>query len=59
MSEQTMKTSRPVVIVAGAGIAGAVLTKHLAAHGVQVVLLDANADTAAAVAEPLIQEGLL
>lgn len=58
MSEQTMKMSRAVVIVAGAGIAGAVLTKHLAAHGVQVVLLDANADTAAAVAEPLIQEGL-
>lgn len=58
MSEQTMKISRPVVIVAGAGIAGAVLTKHLAAHGVQVVLLDSNADTAAAVAEPLIQEGL-
>ena len=58
MSEQSKKISLAVVIVAGAGIAGAVLTKHLAAHGVQVVLLDSNADTAAAVAEPLMQEGL-
>ena len=58
MSEQSMKITRPVVIVAGAGIAGAVLTQHLAKRDVHVVLLDSNADTAAAVAEPLIHEGL-
>lgn len=53
-----MKISRPVVIVAGAGIAGAALTQQLVTHGVHVVLLDANADAAAAVAEPLIRDRL-
>ena len=52
-----MKISRPVVIVAGAGVAGAALTQQLVKHGVQVVLLDSNADSAAAVAEPLIRDG--
>lgn len=46
------------MIVAGAGIAGAALTQQLVTHGVHVVLLDANADAAAAVAEPLIRDRL-
>ena len=53
-----MKISRPVVVVAGAGIAGAVLTQYLAKRNVQVVLLDSKADAAAGVAEPLIHSGL-
>lgn len=53
-----MKISRPVVIVAGAGVAGAALTAQLVKHDVQVVLLDSNADSAAAVAEPLMRNGL-
>ena len=53
-----MKISRPVVIVAGAGAAGAALSQQLAKQGVHVVLLDSNADAAAAVAAPLIQDGL-
>ena len=53
-----MKISRPVVIVAGAGVAGAALTQQLAKQSVHVVLLDSNADAAAAVAAPLIQDGL-
>jgi NAD(P)-dependent dehydrogenase (short-subunit alcohol dehydrogenase family) len=53
-----MKISQPVVIVAGAGAAGAALTQHLAMRDVHVVLLDTNADAAAAVAEPLAQNGL-
>lgn len=53
-----MKISQPVVIVAGAGIAGAAITQHLVAHDIRVVLLDSNADAAAAVAKPLIQGGL-
>jgi len=58
MSKESMKISQPVVIVAGAGVAGAALTQHLVKRDVHVVLLDANADAAAAVAEPLIQDGL-
>ena len=58
MNNKTMKISRPVVVVAGAGIAGAVLTQYLAKRNVQVVLLDSNADAAAGVAEPLIHSGL-
>ena len=53
MSEKPMKISQPVVIVAGAGGAGAVLTKYLVKRDVHVVLLDSNADVAAGVAEPL------
>ena len=58
MNNKTMKISRPVVVVAGAGIAGAVLTQYLAKRNVQVVLLDSKADAAAGVAEPLIHSGL-
>ena len=53
-----MKISQPVVIVAGAGGAGAALTQHLVNRDVHVVLLDSNADVAAAVAEPLMHDGL-
>ena len=58
MSKESMKTSRPVVVVAGAGGAGAVLTRYLAKRDVHVVLLDSNAEVAAGVAEPLMQNGL-
>ena len=58
MSNQPMKNSQPVVVVAGAGIAGAVLTQYLVKRDVQVVLLDSNADAAAGVAEPLLHNGL-
>lgn len=58
MNKKSMKIAQPVIIVAGAGGAGAVLTQYLVKHDVQVVLLDSNADVAAAVAEPLIHEGL-
>ena len=58
MSKQLMRISQPVVIVAGAGAAGAALTQHLAMRDVHVVLLDTNADVAAAVVEPLAQNGL-
>lgn len=53
-----MKISQPVVIVAGAGGAGAALTQHLVKRDVHVVLLDSNAEVAAAVAEPLMHDGL-
>jgi len=58
MSKKSMKISQPVVIVAGAGSAGAVLTKYLAKRDVRVVLLDSQVDLAAGVAEPLLHDGL-
>ena len=58
MSKKSMKISQPVVIVAGAGGAGAVLTKYLAKRDVRVVLLDSQVDLAAGVAEPLLHDGL-
>lgn len=58
MSEKSMKISQPVVIVAGAGGAGAVLVQYLAKRDVRVVLLDSQADLAAGVVEPLLHDGL-
>jgi len=58
MSIKSMKISQPVVIVAGAGGAGAVLTQYLVKRDVRVVLLDSKADVAAGVAEPLLHDGL-
>ena len=58
MSKKSMKISQPVVIVAGAGGAGAVLTQYLVKRDVRVVLLDSKADLAAGVAEPLMHNGL-
>ena len=58
MSKKSIKILQPVVIVAGAGGAGAVLTQYLAKRDVRVVLLDSKADVAAGVAEPLMHNGL-
>lgn len=58
MNEKSIKIAHRVVIVAGAGGAGAAVTQYLVKRDVRVVLLDSNAAVAAAVAEPLIYDGL-
>ena len=55
----TLPTGTPVAVVAGAGGAGAAITRALAKSGMQVLLLNGTLPKAAAITDPLAAQGLL